>query len=40
MVEVNEAYTSKTRSWDGNVEENLGGGKVIQDESVSEWTGT
>ena len=33
VVEVNEAYTSKTRSWDGNVEENLGGGKVIQDES-------
>ena len=33
VVEVNEAYTSKTRSWDGSVEENLGGGTVIRDES-------
>ena len=33
MVEVNEAYTSKTRSWDGSVEEKLGGRAVIRDES-------
>ena len=28
-----EAYTSKTRSWDGNVKENLGGVAVIRDGS-------
>ena len=33
VIEVNEAYTSKTRSWDGGVKENLGGGTVIRDES-------
>ena len=33
VVEVSEAYTSKTRSWDGSVKENLGGGTVIRDES-------
>ena len=33
VVEVNEAYTSKTRSWDGSVEEKLGGQAVIRDES-------
>ena len=33
VVEVNEAYTSKTRSWDGSVKENLGGREVIRDES-------
>ena len=33
VVEVNEAYTSKTRSWDGSIQENLGGGTVIRDES-------
>ena len=31
VIEVNEAYTSKTRSWDGNVKDNLGGGAVIKD---------
>ena len=31
VIEVNEAYTSKTRSWDGSVKENLGGGAVIRD---------
>ena len=33
VVEVNEAYTSKTRSWDGIVEENLSGRAAIRDES-------
>ena len=33
VVEVNEAYTSKTRSWDGSVEEKLGGRAVIRDEN-------
>ena len=32
VLEVNEAYTSKTRSWDGSVEEKLGGRTVIRDE--------
>ena len=31
-MEVNEAYTSKTCSWDGSVEEKLGGRAVIRDE--------
>ena len=33
VVEVSEAYTSKTRSWDGGVKDNLGGGTVIRDAS-------
>ena len=33
VIMVNEAYTSKTRSWDGVVHPNLGGGKVIRDPS-------
>ena len=33
VVEVNEAYTSKTRSWDGSVEDKLGGRETIRDES-------
>ena len=33
VVDVNEAYTSKTRSWDGTVKSNLGGGAVIRDEA-------
>ena len=33
VVEVNEAYTIKTRSWDGSVKENLGGCAVVRDES-------
>ena len=32
VLEVNEAYTSKTRSWDGSVEEKLGGRTVVRDE--------
>ena len=31
--DVNEAYTSKTRSWDGVIKNNLGGAKVIRDEA-------
>ena len=31
VIEVNEAYTSKTRSWDGSVKEDLGGAAVIRD---------
>ena len=33
MLDVNEAYTSKTRSWDGSIKSNLGGAIVIRDES-------
>ena len=33
VIEVNEAYTSKTRSWDGVVKARLGGSKVIRDQS-------
>ena len=33
VLEVNEAYTSKTRSWDGGVDEKLGGRAVIRDEN-------
>ena len=33
VLDVNEAYTSKTRSWDGMVKARLGGSKVIRDES-------
>ena len=33
VIEVNEAYTSRTRSWDGSVKENLGGAAVIRDGS-------
>ena len=32
VLEVNEAYTSKTRSWDGNIDGKLGGRTVIRDE--------
>ena len=31
VLEVNEAYTSKTRSWDGVLNENLGSRTVIRD---------
>ncbi len=34
LVLVNEAYTSKTRSWDGFVKNNLGGAKTISDGSI------
>ena len=33
VLDVNEAYTSKTRSWDGAVNTKLGGAKVIRDEN-------
>ena len=33
VIDVNEAYTSKTRSWDGTVNARLGGARVIRDES-------
>ena len=32
MLEVSEAYTSKTRSWDGGVNQNLGSRTVVRDE--------
>ena len=31
VIDVDEAYTSKTCSWDGSVRTNLGGGAVIRD---------
>ena len=34
LIVVNEAYTSKTRSWDGFVNENLGGAKTVSDGSI------
>ena len=33
VIDVNEAYTSKTRSWDGSIKHNLGGAKVIRDDA-------
>ena len=33
VIEVNEAYTSKTRSWDGTVNTRLGSAGVIRDGS-------
>ena len=33
VIDVNEAYTSKTRSWDGAVDARLGGAQVIRDGS-------
>ncbi len=33
VLDVNEAYTSKTRSWDGGIRGNLGGAAVIRDNS-------
>ena len=33
MLDVDEAYTSKTRSWDGTANTKLGGAKVIRDET-------
>ena len=33
VLDVDEAYTSKTRSWDGTVNTKLGGAKVIRDET-------
>ncbi len=34
LVICNEAYTSKTRSWDGFVNENLGGAKTVSDGNI------
>jgi len=34
LVIGNEAYTSKTRSWDGVVKTNLGGAKTISDGEI------
>ena len=31
LVDVNEAYTSKTMSWCGKIKKNLGGSKIISD---------
>ena len=31
VIDVNEAYTSKTRSWDGTIKPNLGGAATIRD---------
>ena len=33
VIDANEAYTSKTRSWDGSIKHNLGGAKVIRDDA-------
>ena len=33
VLDVNEAYTSKTRSWDGAVNTKLGGAKAIRDDT-------
>lgn len=30
VVDCNEAYTSKTRSWDGSIDQNLGSSKIIK----------
>ena len=34
LIFANEAYTSKTRSWDGVVSERLGGAKTVSDGSI------
>ena len=31
VLDVNEAYTSKTCSWDGSIKSNLGGASIIRD---------
>ena len=33
VLDVNEAYTSKTRSWDGAVNTTLGGAKALRDDT-------
>jgi putative transposase len=35
VLDVNEAYTSKTRSWSGVIDEKLGGSKLIKDDLIS-----
>lgn len=34
LVIVNESYTSKTRSWDGTIKNNLGGSKMIRGDHI------
>ncbi len=34
VVDCNESYTSKTRSWDGYIDENLGSKKFIKDDKI------
>jgi len=34
VVDCNESYTSKTRSWDGVIDDNLGGKKSITDGKI------
>ena len=34
VVDCNESYTSKTRSWDGTIDSKLGGKKVIRDDKI------
>ena len=33
VIDVNEAYTSRTRSWDGTLDARLGGARVIRDQT-------
>ncbi len=34
VVDCNESYTSKTRSWNGEIDEKLGSKKIIKDENI------
>ncbi len=34
IVDCNESHTSKTKSWSGEIDEKLGGKKIIKDENV------
>ena len=34
LVVANEAYTGRTRSWDGFVDQNLGGARTVSDGSI------
>lgn len=34
VVDVNESYTSKTRSWDGVINDKLGSAKIIKDDHI------
>ena len=34
VVDCNESYTSKTRSWDGTIDDKLGGKKIIKDDKI------
>ena len=35
IVDCNESYTSKTRSWDGFIDNSLGSKKIISDSNIS-----